>query len=135
MFTVEVKGIDVLNATIARIKKNAPEAVGKVLYEGALQTHGEAVRSIQGHVSAGETYGKHTASAPGNPPNTDTGNLVSNITVQKIAGGFDVGSRSGAPYGVALEFGTSKMMPRPWLRPAAEKGIKAALDMVRRMRL
>lgn len=135
MFTVEVKGIEGLNATIARIRKNAPEAVGKVLYEGALQTHGEAVRSIQAHGSAGVTYGRHTASAPGNPPNTDTGNLVANITVQKITGGFDVGSRSGAPYGAALEFGTSKMMPRPWLRPAAEKGIKAALDLVLRMRL
>jgi HK97 gp10 family phage protein len=75
------------------------------------------------------TYNKkvlHYPSLPNNPPAVDTGTLRRSIT-------FDVGmdenkvtGRVGStildpPYGAYLEFGTSRMIQRPWLRPALER--------------
>lgn len=90
--------------------------VGKALYESADLVRSEAHRSI----SAGSISGKnHTPSAPGSPPNRDTGVLQANLAVDLIS---PVKARvtSRAPYSAALEFGTSKMEARPFLRPARD---------------
>ena len=66
----------------------------------------------------------HRASAPNNPPATDTGFLVSQITmdVDVKANGSVVGQIiSSAPYSKALEFGTVNMQPRPFMQPALMK--------------
>ena len=66
----------------------------------------------------------HRASAPNNPPATDTGYLVSQITmdVDVKANGSVVGQIiSSAPYSKALEFGTVNMQPRPFMQPALMK--------------
>ena len=61
----------------------------------------------------------HQPSAPGKPPHRDTANLANSIHVTKPhAGARDVGD--GVEYGIHLEFGTSRMEPRPWLGPAVE---------------
>ena len=61
----------------------------------------------------------HRASAPGEPPATDIGNLVSNITTT------DDGSLTAyvdveAEYGAYLEHGTARMAPRPYMKPSFE---------------
>lgn len=68
----------------------------------------------------------HHPSLPGNPPAPDTGNLRNSIRYEmhdenkKIYG--IVGSTQKDPdYAVYTEYGTTKMAPRPWLRPAMEK--------------
>jgi len=131
-FDIKVEGLDRMNSLVQKIQKYVPDAVAKTLFYGAQLTMNEAKRSIQASGSKGVTYKRgnilHTASTAGNPPNTDTGNLVNNITVEKIDGGYDVGSRKDAPYGLALELGTSNMLPRKWLTPAYEKAIKATID-------
>lgn len=128
---IEIKGDDEYKALIARMKKELPKRLDAALLTGSLDTMNEAKKSIQAHQSSGNVYVRgsitHTASTAGNPPNSDTGNLVQNITIKKIKGGYDVGSRKGAPYGVALEFGTSKMAARPWLTPAFYK----AMDLLK----
>ena len=66
----------------------------------------------------------HRASAPNNPPASDTGFLVSQITmnVDVKANGTVVGQIiSAAPYSKALEFGTVNMQPRPFMQPALMK--------------
>jgi HK97 gp10 family phage protein len=86
-----------------------------------------AKQSIQQSSSSGVTYEKynprrtHTASSAGNPPNTDTGFLVSNIhaVIDPDRLGGSVESR--ADYSGFLEFGTSKMKARPYLQPALEE--------------
>ena len=63
--------------------------------------------------------GGHRASAPGEPPASDTGNLVRRIDVQydrKALIGYVV---SRADYSVFLEYGTQRMAARPFMRPAA----------------
>ena len=75
-----------------------------------------------------KTYGKrgHHTSLPGNAPAPDTGTLMRSITHEvreengEVVG--VVGSTLRNPdYPKFLEFGTSKMKPRPWLSTAIEK--------------
>jgi HK97 gp10 family phage protein len=66
----------------------------------------------------------HTQSKPLDPPATDTGYLVSQITmnVDVKQNGSVVGQIiSAAPYSKALEFGTVTMQPRPFMQPALRK--------------
>lgn len=65
-------------------------------------------------------YGReHQASAPGEPPATDTGFLAGTIqvAVRMLEAIVDV----FADYGVYLEFGTSRMAPRPFLSPSVSE--------------
>ena len=78
-----------------------------------------------------KTYGKrgHHPSLPGNAPAPDTGTLMRSITHEvreengEVVGVVGVvGSTLRNPdYPKFLEFGTSKMKPRPWLSTAIEK--------------
>ena len=62
----------------------------------------------------------HQASAPGQAPASDTGNLVSQIIVRP-KNPDEVAVESNALYSSFLEFGTSKMLARPFLFPATER--------------
>ena len=66
---------------------------------------------------------EYTASAPGEPPAVQLGDLRKSVKggvekEGKTVIGF-VGSE--LPKASMLEMGTSKMLPRPWLRPSFEK--------------
>ena len=75
------------------------------------------------------TYNKkilHYPSLPNNPPAVDTGTLRRSITFDVETYESKVTGRVGStildpPYGAYLEFGTSRMIQRPWLRPALER--------------
>lgn len=113
-----MKGKD---AHLKRLKAMSGEAVikaaGRVLYVGSDMIRAEAFRSI----SAGSVSGKsHVPSAPGEPPNRDTGvlqagleNVLSEPLVAEVS--------SNAPYAAALEFGSTRMEARPYMRPARDK--------------
>lgn len=68
----------------------------------------------------------HHPSLPGNPPAPDSGNLRDSIRYEIEKTGNTVYGIVGTtqkdpPYGAYLEnaeYGSSKMAPRPWLRPA-----------------
>ncbi len=75
---------------------------------------------------------RHQASAPGEPPAADTGNLRSKIGFQiKAPGRIGIGVAAGAPYWKFLEFGTRFIDPRPFLRPAIALGNAAMIDVAR----
>lgn len=62
----------------------------------------------------------HQASAPGDPPAVDTGRLRQSIVALKIEPGrWRVGTN--LEYALYLEFGTRRIAPRPFMRPAADK--------------
>lgn len=75
------------------------------------------------------TYNKkilHYPSLPNNPPAVDTGTLRRSITFDVETDESKVTGRVGStildpPYGAYLEFRTSRMIQRPWLRPALER--------------
>lgn len=62
----------------------------------------------------------HSPSVEFDYPAIDTGRLVQSVTHDVEESGGEVVGRVGTNvvYGAMLEFGTSKMSPRPWLKPS-----------------
>ena len=60
----------------------------------------------------------HQASAPGEPPAMDTGELLRRMSfsARRLPTGAEVKVKSMAEYSAFLEFGTSKMRARPYFR-------------------
>lgn len=89
--------------------------IGKALFVAAQRVQVESQISItRGAVSGAN----HVPSAPGEPPNNDTGGLVASHETELIR--WDHARTTvNADYAVPLEVGTSKMEPRPFLGPAA----------------
>lgn len=71
----------------------------------------------------------YTASAPGEPPAVQLGDLRRSIGTRIITVGKELQGQVGSPLDKAamLEHGTKHMQPRPWLRPS----FQAALDTVK----
>jgi HK97 gp10 family phage protein len=127
---MSVSGIDKLNQNIDKLLARYGEDVKTALLMSAELVRGDAVRSIQTQ-TAGKTVTRyrqgggsyqHVVSAPNTAPNTDTGALVRSIVTE--VQGEDVYVGSGLHYAPHLEFGTSKMIQRPFLNPALEKNRK-----------
>lgn len=82
----------------------------------------EAIRRVLEPPKTGRIYRRrgieHQASAPGESPASDTGRLVNSIRT-RYADDYLVGIVSASTaYAAFLEFGTSRMEPRPYMRPA-----------------
>ena len=131
---IQVKGIKEALKSLKALEKDLQEPFREVIKGGAQLIRGEAIKSIQTGPKSGRTYEKynprrtHKASAPGQAPASDTGNLVSQI--MSVADGKDTLVESRAEYSKFLEFGTSKMLPRPFLFPASEKSTKKIVQVL-----
>ena len=91
----------------------------------------EMKKSISSGAKSGKRYGSHTSSAPGQSPANWTGELLRSIKVQKIKGMAYVFVI--AKYAEFLEFGTTKMRPRPFIIPAFLKTKKMIQDKLKRI--
>jgi HK97 gp10 family phage protein len=106
--------------------QRTPQAVARALYSAGQLIESDAEHSI----TAGSISGKgHIPSLPGEAPNNDTSFLRSNIETE-IGGPGVVTVTSKAPYSAALEYGTSRMAARPFMRPATERNRKKVAQMV-----
>jgi HK97 gp10 family phage protein len=105
-------------------------AIVAALYTGGQMIEIEAENSI----TSGSVSGKnHVPSLPGQPPNADTRLLDTNIeTTVQNRNRPEVHVSSNAPYASYLEFGTSKMAERPYMRPAARRHERAIGALVER---
>ncbi|GLI99124.1 HK97-gp10 family putative phage morphogenesis protein [Sphingobium sp. BS19] len=103
-----------------KIKRIGPEAVKQV--GAVLFVAGEMVQvDAQISITSGSVSGAgHIPSAPGEAPNNDTGVLANNIETTQRAP-LIVEVSSNAPYARHLEYGTSRMGERPYMRPALDK--------------
>ena len=127
--TLKVKNLKKVMSQLKQLKKQLEPDFQEIVKGGGQLIRGEAVKSIQQGSKSGVVYEKynprrsHRASAPGEAPASDTGNLVSKIIVkQKTKNITNV--ESNANYSAFLEYGTSKMQPRPFMLPAFEKSKK-----------
>lgn len=133
-FTIQVKGIKQALETLKRAERELEQPIMDTLKGGAQLIRGEAVKSIQSGSKTGRLYKRynptrtHRASAPGEAPASDTGNLVSNIMVEDNKDSVEVQSK--AEYSKFLEYGTSKMEARPFLFPAYEKSREKIVQAV-----
>lgn len=85
----------------------------------------EAIVLVLNTPKTGRVYSRrgveHTASAPGEPPASDTGRLVGSIRADYTRLGDLAGVvRASTEYAAHLEYGTQNMEPRPFMRPALE---------------
>ncbi|QDP55574.1 MAG: hypothetical protein Unbinned273contig1001_65 [Prokaryotic dsDNA virus sp.] len=114
-------GFKGLDKHLRRLKRlQGPEVermAGAVVFEGADTIRAEAFRMV----SAGSVSGAgHVASKPGEAPNRDTGDLQAGFETAKT-GRVSAEFRSRSAHAKPLELGSSKMAPRPHIRPARDK--------------
>ena len=144
MASVEVKFTDNSDKFLRRLGL-AEEVVKKYAFD----VEGNAKAAIMSGAKTGRVYGgsgggrdakgrflkqrkAHQASAPGQAPATDTGKLVNSIHAKKESR-FVWVVGVGAKYGKALELGTRRMAPRPFLLPAlkkVERSFLAAIEAI-----
>lgn len=103
-----------------------------IISKAATSLEKELKDSITKGVKSGKPYkrGKrvHISSAPGESPATDTSKLLNSIRAKRInKNAYEV--IIGALYAGILEFGSSRMKPRPFIIPAVNK-ISKLLDKV-----
>jgi HK97 gp10 family phage protein len=81
-----------------------------------------AERALRGELDdpgSGKIYDLHRASAPGESPAPETGRLYRSAYAD--ARGTEVEMGSTSDHAAFTEFGTRKMKPRPWFRPAVKR--------------
>jgi phage gpG-like protein len=108
---------------LERLLSGPDGPVYKDLLRRALKVEATAKRITSGP-GQGRIYTRHgithQASAPGDPFATDTGRLRASIThaLGRDERGLYARVGTDVEYGAYLELGTSRMDPRPYLRPA-----------------
>tara|TARA_R110001592_G_scaffold335837_1_gene620844 strand:+ start:113 stop:526 length:414 start_codon:yes stop_codon:yes gene_type:complete len=129
-----------IKATTKRINKSRKaldkytDEVQAIIDRGSNMIRNTAVKSILEHGSTGVSYGKHTASLAGNPPNSDTGFLAGNIFIKMDNDRLGASIESLADYSASLEFGTVNMGARPFLQPAMEENRKPIRSMYKKVK-
>lgn len=84
---------------------------------------------VLGHDGHGRKYGQHTASAPGEPPAPDTGNLRRRwrqyVLSQTNSKGAEITCRlkSDVKYAAKLEKGSTRIKPRPFTDKIIEEAL------------
>lgn len=106
----------------AAILEAARRAAMRAIVRGTESVRNEAISLILNAPKTGRVYQRrgveHQASAPGEPPASDIGRLVNSIRTSYDVGelvGTVIASTAYAPH---LEYGTQKIEPRPFMRPA-----------------
>jgi len=121
---------------LGEIARRLPGAVKDVIGETLDDLETDVKTSMAGP-KGGLIYGAHQASAPGEAPAVDTGNLIDSVqqTMVKADQGL---LYTNAEYAEYLEFGTTRMANRPFFVPAAEKErrefVRKMTDLERRLR-
>lgn len=104
---------DRLRALPGQVRQRGQRLVQRTITQ--IEAEAKALIQAPGH---GVVYGGHQASAPGEPPATDLGNLVNS------AGSEMTGPLTGVYYetlyGLMLEVGTVTIAKRPHVAPAVE---------------
>ena len=136
--SADIEGMDELDRRLKALDAAIAGGTRTGLQIGAELVRGEAVRLIQQGPKTGKVYQKggrllprrtHQASAPGEPPASDTGDLVGKIHARRDeSGDYEVGTK--VTHGLYLELGTKTIAPRPWLFPALESKRSAVADQV-----
>lgn len=118
-----IKGVDAHLKRLQRLTMSTPETAGELMHEMAKRHAELAKRSLVDGLS-----GK--PSTPGSPPHSVTGDLKDSIHAEKT-GPTSARSVADAPHASALEFGTSKLAERPFMRPPIRKVRKEGGDIAK----
>lgn len=142
---VELDGLQQLLAQLKALGDDAEQVTIDTMNLIAVLTQGIAKKGISRGPKSGKVYRRgpgrnlsatHQASAPGQYPASDTGQLAKFVLVDKATpGNMTAIVGTNVQYGPMLEFGTSRMAARPWLLPSftqakinVEKKLRANLE-------
>ena len=125
--SVQIEGTEEVQRNLAALAAKYGQATTDAAIAGGNLVRSTAMKSIRSQSSGREVTRtregggqyRHIAASAGHAPNTDTGRLVSSIQVDVRQNDVFVGST--LEYAAPLEFGTTRMQPRPWLNPALEQ--------------
>ena len=111
--------------TGARIKQTAIDSIEEGDKSGRIYLKGKAPKMGKRGKKLKDRRKEHIASAPGEPPATDSGQLVGSIDYE-MTGEASAVVGTNVEHGMHTEFGTSRgMAPRPWLGPAFEEATES----------
>ena len=132
-----------MSAKVKIVKTNVKEVLqsmqgdrlGKAVMAGGFVLESAVKISMSAASHTGLVYGGHRASAPGETPAVDMGVLVNSINTQLVSSSdtsafAEVGT--GVEYAEWLEFGTSKMKARPFMRPAYDNNLEKIKAVIRK---
>ena len=139
-----IVGVKNLKKKVDEVAKAAEKSQWDALVATGLMIHKDAVMSVQrgpktGSISQRGSKGTHQASAPGEAPASDTGNLAKNIRFKPDKASKSVSIIAKTPYAGHLEFGTRgdpkrnipPLAPRPFMGPAFNKNRAMAEKLLR----
>ncbi len=120
-FSLKWKNIGEYTTKLSKVHAQLKTQLTLQFYKDANNLRNLMVMKIMRGPKSGKVYEKsdnisHVASAPGQPPANDTGNLAGSILI--IKNGEQIVVSIGAYYASILEFGTSKIAERPFIRPS-----------------
>jgi hypothetical protein len=126
---------------MAELISRVPQAIA-IIHRGSGEMVSRAAITIQDKAKqllsrpgTGRIYGKHQASAPGQPPTVQTGFLRRSVQVDlRAIKNQNPRARVGTfiPYGKHLEFGTLNIARRPWLSRARRESRSKIEQVVRK---
>lgn len=130
---VQFGGTNEFEKSLRSFEDRASASVKQRAAIAAFQVEGIAKKSIA-KTSQGKTSTRYlaggkrsvTISAPGEPPNTDTGKLISSIRTRFSKNGLIAFVFTNLNYAFWLEFGTKTFKARPFLRPALKEYVAKA---------
>lgn len=96
------------------------DEASKIVRETAFQIQTNVLEGMSS-AHSGRIYGDHQASAPGEMPAIDIGNLIGSVQVEAEPGAAEAFVYTGAEYSAHLEFGTIHIAARPFMTPAVEQ--------------
>lgn len=128
-FKITVAGVPQLIGRLSKMERSL--IMQRRMFRAVNMVRNNVVKKLN-EKGQGEPYVRYfngqriegNASRPFDPPATFTGELKNNINVRVrgTVGGGAIGEIvASAPYAKALEFGTTNMLPRPFLHPTLEE--------------
>lgn len=131
-----VRNADKIIRKLSQLRLDARAGIGTALAVSVIQMDAYAKQKIQGGGRSGRVYRRrsvsHQASAPGEFPKTDTGQLVSSLYFRVAANKLSAFFGTKLNYGTYLEYGTSRMRARPWLKPTFKANAQSIRERVRK---
>lgn len=117
------------------VTQRVRRGIRRGIVRGTEALRNEVISQVLDTPKTGRIYARrgveHQASAPGEPPASDTGALVRSIRTDYARIEAGVGSVvASAAHAPALEYGTERMEPRPFMRPAVARARDAVVRMV-----
>jgi phage gpG-like protein len=110
-----------LNDRTPELFQKLQAGIERFVVKGSAHLQGE-LRASMAAPKHGRLYGRHRASAPGESPAVDSGNLITSIA---IVSENSLEAKIGTPveYAAYLEHGTSRMAARPLWERTARKSL------------